>query len=117
MLNFRFYRAVRFCGMTFGYTAISILLNYSTFPYYYSHGYCSEILLTNVRYTVTPPAAVGLANGIAQSIVSLARCIGPILGGFLWSVSTEGNPQGYPLGFIVCTGMCVAAILQSFLIR
>lgn len=32
--------------------------------------------------TVTPPAAVGFANGIAQSIVSLARCFGPILGGY-----------------------------------
>ncbi|KAF5310717.1 hypothetical protein D9619_008153 [Psilocybe cf. subviscida] len=51
--------AVRYCGTTFGYTAISILLNY-----------------------MTPPAAVGYANGIAQSIVSLARCVGPVIGGY-----------------------------------
>ncbi|KAJ8487527.1 hypothetical protein ONZ45_g14294 [Pleurotus djamor] len=37
--------AVRFCAITFAYTAISILLNY-----------------------MTPPHAVGFANGIAQSI-------------------------------------------------
>ncbi|KAG6828178.1 hypothetical protein H0H92_008909 [Tricholoma furcatifolium] len=32
--------------------------------------------------SVTPPNAVGYANGIAQSIVSLARCIGPVIGGY-----------------------------------
>ena len=32
---------------------------------------------------MTPPAAVGFANGAAQSIVSLARCLGPILGGYV----------------------------------
>ncbi|KAJ3825505.1 hypothetical protein F5880DRAFT_1552169 [Lentinula raphanica] len=86
--------ALRFCGGTFGYTAISILLNY-----------------------MTPPNAVGFANGIAQSIVSLARCIGPVMGGWLWSVSIEGNPNGYPLGFIVCAGVCGFAVLHSLLIR
>jgi hypothetical protein len=33
--------------------------------------------------SVTPPNAVGFANGIAQSIVSLARCFGPVLGGYV----------------------------------
>ncbi|RXW15886.1 hypothetical protein EST38_g9972 [Candolleomyces aberdarensis] len=32
---------------------------------------------------VTPPSAVGYANGIAQSIVSLARCVGPVIGGYV----------------------------------
>lgn len=32
---------------------------------------------------MTPPNAVGYANGIAQSIVSLARCGGPTLGGYV----------------------------------
>ena len=32
---------------------------------------------------MTPPNAVGFANGIAQSIVSLARCFGPVLGGYV----------------------------------
>lgn len=32
---------------------------------------------------VTPPSAVGYANGIAQSIVSLARCLGPVIGGYV----------------------------------
>ncbi|ESK91962.1 hypothetical protein Moror_10388 [Moniliophthora roreri MCA 2997] len=86
--------AVRYCASTFGYTAISILLNY-----------------------MTPPHAVGFANGIAQSIVSLARCFGPVLGGWIWSVSIEGNPNGYSLGFVVCAGFCGLCILHSFTIR
>ncbi|KAJ7108561.1 hypothetical protein C8R44DRAFT_884628 [Mycena epipterygia] len=86
--------ALRYCGTTFGYTSVSILLNY-----------------------MTPPNAIGLANGIAQSIVSLARCFGPVIGGYLWSVSVQDNPAGYPLGFIACAGVCAFSVLQSFMIR
>jgi hypothetical protein len=38
-----------------------------------------------MQILVTPPNAVGIANGIAQSIVSLARCFGPVLGGYVRS--------------------------------
>ncbi|KAF8186962.1 major facilitator superfamily domain-containing protein [Mycena galopus ATCC 62051] len=86
--------ALRYCGSTFAYTSVSILLNY-----------------------MTPPNAVGLANGIAQSIVSLARCFGPVIGGYLWSVSVQDNPGGYPLGFIICAGVCAFSVLHSFMIR
>ncbi|KAF8155795.1 hypothetical protein B0H34DRAFT_509817 [Crassisporium funariophilum] len=86
--------AVRYCGITFGYTSISILLNY-----------------------MTPPNAVGYANGIAQSIVSLARCIGPVIGGYLWAISVQDNPSGYYFGFVICAGVCALTVLQSFLIR
>ncbi|KAF8636948.1 hypothetical protein AX17_003199 [Amanita inopinata Kibby_2008] len=86
--------AMRYCGSTFGYTAISILLNY-----------------------MTPPTAVGYANGIAQSIVSLARCLGPVMGGYLWSVSVRDDPSGYPLGFVICAGVCAFCVAQSFMIR
>ncbi|KAH7912166.1 hypothetical protein BJ138DRAFT_1061588 [Hygrophoropsis aurantiaca] len=86
--------AVRYCGNTFAYTSVSILLNY-----------------------MTPPHAVGFANGIAQSIVSLARCFGPVLGGYLWAVSTQDNPSGYSLGFLACAGACALAVAHSFFIR
>ncbi|EIN08381.1 major facilitator MFS-1 [Punctularia strigosozonata HHB-11173 SS5] len=86
--------SIRFCGSTFAYTAVSILLNY-----------------------MSPPPVVGFANGIAQSIVSLARFLGPIFGGYLWSVSVDGDPNGYSLGFIVVSGVCAAAIAHSFFIR
>ncbi|KAF9557623.1 major facilitator superfamily MFS-1 [Agrocybe pediades] len=86
--------AIRYCGTTFGYTAISILLNY-----------------------MTPPNAVGYANGIAQSIVSLARCVGPVIGGYLWSTSVKDGPSGYYFGFVVCSVVCAFTVVQSFLIR
>jgi len=86
--------ALRYCAITFAYTAISILLNY-----------------------MTPPSAVGYANGIAQSIVSLARCVGPVIGGYLWSISVKDNPSGYYFGFVVCAGVCALTVAQSFLIR
>jgi MFS family permease len=86
--------AVRYCGITFGYTAIAILLNY-----------------------MTPPSAVGYANGIAQSMASLARCVGPVVGGYLWAISIRDNPSGYYFGFVVCAGVCALSLFQSFLIR
>jgi hypothetical protein len=86
--------AVRYCGNTFGYTAISILLNY-----------------------MTPPHAVGFANGVAQSIVSLARCFGPVLGGYLWAAGIKDDPSGYPLGFVACSVVCALAVAHSFFIR
>ncbi|KAH9855398.1 major facilitator superfamily MFS-1 [Lenzites betulinus] len=89
-----FSTAVRFCGSTFSYTAINVLLNY-----------------------MSPPHLVGFANGIAQSIVSLARFAGPILGGTLWSKSVQDGPAGYPLGFFVCAAACALAVCHSFFIR
>jgi hypothetical protein len=35
----------------------------------------------------------------------------------VWSLSIEGNPNGYPLGFFVCAGFCGIALLHSFFIR
>ena len=87
---------------------------------------------------VTPPSAVGYANGIAQSMASLARCIGPVIGGYvswsglffyflffteatctcqMWAISITDNPSGYYLGFVVCAVVCALSFLQSFLIR
>ena len=86
---------------------------------------------------MTPPNAVGYANGIAQSMASLARCIGPVVGGYvslsviffsicftevncifqLWAVSITDNPSGYYLGFVICAVVCALSFLQSFLIH
>lgn len=45
---------------------------------FYIHKLIGKFLLI-----VTPPSAVGYANGIAQSMASLARCIGPVVGGYV----------------------------------
>ncbi|KAI0031860.1 hypothetical protein K488DRAFT_78824 [Vararia minispora EC-137] len=86
--------AVRYCGGTFGYTSVSILLNY-----------------------MSPPPLVGLANGIGQSVVSLARCFGPILGGYIWSISVENNPNGFYIPFCICAAICAGGFVHSALIR
>jgi len=86
--------AIRYCGTTFTYTSVAILLNY-----------------------MAPIHIIGMANGLAQSIVSLARFFGPIVGGYLWATSIEGDPSGYSFGFFVCSAVCAVAILQSFMIR
>ncbi|KAG9124108.1 hypothetical protein FRC07_012814 [Ceratobasidium sp. 392] len=86
--------AVRYCGTTFSYTSVAVLLNY-----------------------MSPPHVVSLSNGMAQSIASLARFIGPVFGGYLWSVSVQDNPNGYGFGFYVCSVVCGLSILHSFTIR
>jgi len=86
--------AVRYCGATFTFTSVSILLNY-----------------------MSPPQIVGLSNGVAQSIVSLARGFGPLLGGYVWSATVEGNPSGYYLGFVMAGSACALAVVHSFFIR
>ncbi|KAJ3535728.1 hypothetical protein NM688_g6935 [Phlebia brevispora] len=86
--------AIRFCAITFSYTAVAVLLNY-----------------------MSPPHIVGYANGIAQSIVSLARFCGPVLGGLMWSMSVQDNPAGYPFGFLICSAVCGLAVSHSLFIR
>jgi len=86
--------AVRYCGATFTFTAVSVLLNY-----------------------MSPPPFVGLANGVAQSIVSLARGFGPLLGGYLWSATVQGSTSGYYLGFVMVAAACGLSFIHSLLIR
>ncbi|KAG9003664.1 hypothetical protein FRB94_002987 [Tulasnella sp. JGI-2019a] len=86
--------ALRFCGITFVYTAITIILNY-----------------------MSPPHLVSLSNSVGQSTVALMRFIGPIIGGYLWSFSIKDSASGSPFGFYVVSAVCLVAILQSFSIR
>ncbi|KAJ3771857.1 hypothetical protein FB446DRAFT_644542 [Lentinula raphanica] len=82
--------AIRYCGITFAFTSVSVLLNY-----------------------MTPPEKIGYANGLAQTIVSLARCLGPVFGGYIWSASVDGHPSGYPCGFVVCTILSAIALITT----
>ncbi|KAH9050884.1 major facilitator superfamily MFS-1 [Lactarius deliciosus] len=86
--------AIRYCGATFTFTSVSILLNY-----------------------MSPPPVIGMANGVAQSIVSLARGFGPILGGYIWSASVQGNPSNYYVGFLMAGSACALAVCHTFFIR
>ncbi|ELU44988.1 MFS_1 domain-containing protein [Rhizoctonia solani AG-1 IA] len=81
--------------------------------------------------TVCTPQTMGLANGLAQSVVSLARFMGPVSNGqgwsvrwltvcvpcrywVLWSFSTHADPEGYEFGFWFCGAFCALALLHSF---
>lgn len=50
-----------------------------------SSGCCS----VDKRLSVSPPHVVGYANGIAQSMVSFSRFLGPIVGGTVRAVFLE----------------------------
>lgn len=72
---------------------------------------------------MTPPHLIPLANGLAQSAVSLARFIGPISGGsiFAYSIADGPNahawPLNYSLGFNVTFVICFLGLLASFKIK
>ncbi|CDZ97831.1 Permease of the major facilitator superfamily [Phaffia rhodozyma] len=84
--------ACRYAGGTLTYTAIMVCVN-----------------------AMSAPEVVNLANGLAQSSVSAARVIGPIVGGYVWSLSiTEGSPA---MGFQIVSVVCGLALLSSFLLR
>ncbi|KAH8914899.1 hypothetical protein BT69DRAFT_1357270 [Atractiella rhizophila] len=71
------------------YTSISILLNEST-----------------------PPKYIPYANGLAQSFVSLARFAGPMLGGFLWSLSMKSESESTKnLPFLLVASMAIFPIV------
>ena len=95
------------------------------------------MLKTNLFFSVSPPPVVGIANGVAQSIVSLARGFGPLLGGYvrsitatlasytkiltdffqIWSVTVQGGPSGYYIGFMIVGVACALAVCHTFFIR
>ena len=79
-----------------------------------SCAYTAVMIMVNA---MTPPAYIPFANGLAQSAVSLARFIGPLTGGILWSSSIKDGPDGYWLGFAVCACVCGLGLLHSFTIR
>ena len=63
----------------------------------------NRVLWLNVALQIlvnamTHPDYVPLANGLAQSTVSLARFIGPLSGGLIWSRSIAGGPEVRMLG-------------------
>jgi predicted MFS family arabinose efflux permease len=55
---------------------------------------------------VTPPEEQGMVMGVTNSLASLGRIIGPILGGLLYEKSSKGAP------FIFAGGLAVIALLM-----
>lgn len=92
--------AIRYLANTCAYTAVAVLIN-----------------------AMTPPHLVPFANGLAQCAVSLARFLGPVVGGVLWSQSIADGPTAhaypfnYAFGFVVIAVLCLAGLIHSFWLR
>ena len=74
---------------------MAILLNYS--KHILSQFY--TIPVTDPFCVVSPPHILGYANGVAQSIVSFARFLGPVLGGYVSKLFVYANIET-PFNFI-----------------
>jgi len=59
----------------------------------------------------TPPHLVPLANGLAQTTSSLARFVGPILGGMVWASSIQGGPHAHAWPFNFHLGFWVVGLI------
>ena len=62
----------------------------------------------------TPPHLVPLANGLAQTVSSAARCIGPIVGGLVWAKSIQGGPTAHPWPFNYFLGFVFVGLVALF---
>lgn len=61
----------------------------------------------------TPPHLVPLANGLAQTTSSLARFVGPILGGMVWARSILGGPYAHAWPFNFHLGFWVVGLVAA----
>ncbi|GAA6012252.1 hypothetical protein JCM11491_007072 [Sporobolomyces phaffii] len=77
--------------------------------------YTAVMVLINV---LTPPEYVPLANGLAQSCVSFARFLGPLIGGYVFaaSIADKSNPSPQ-YGFWLIAVLCFGGFLASWRIR
>ncbi|WFD43373.1 hypothetical protein MPSI1_002034 [Malassezia psittaci] len=62
----------------------------------------------------TPPHLVPLANGLAQTVSSAARCVGPIFGGLVWGKSIQGGPAAHAWPFNYFLGFVIVGLVALF---
>ncbi|CAD6887054.1 unnamed protein product [Tilletia controversa] len=95
-----FFASLRWLANVTAFTAVTVLMN-----------------------AMTPPHLIPLTNGLAQTVSSFMRCVGPIVGGLVWAKSIEGGPDAngwpfnYHLGFWVVGLVAFAGFLHSLTIR
>ncbi|SCV73276.1 BQ2448_7202 [Microbotryum intermedium] len=92
--------SLRYLANTCSYTAVMVLVN-----------------------AMSPPHLTPLANGLAQSCVSFARFIGPLMGGAIWAASISEGPNAHPwpfnyaFPFICIATICFMGFLHSLRIH
>ncbi|GAA5821517.1 hypothetical protein JCM3770_001058 [Rhodotorula araucariae] len=95
MLGMIVLSAIRYLANACAYTAVMVLIN-----------------------VMTPPELVPLANGLAQSCISLARFIGPLLGGSVFAASIADPQNAHPsAGFHLIATLCFIGFVLSWRIK
>ncbi|BGP39895.1 hypothetical protein JCM10450v2_003869 [Rhodotorula kratochvilovae] len=95
MLGMIVLSAIRYLANACAYTAVMVLIN-----------------------VMTPPELVPLANGLAQSCISLARFIGPLLGGSVFAASISDPQNAHPsAGFHLIATLCFIGFVLSWRIK
>jgi MFS family permease len=94
-------------------TCLTILLGFRRFAIVTTYT-SMNILITQAATEKT----MGLVNGLAQTAVSLVRGIGPIIGGSIWSWSTEHSDGfiSYTMVFFLLLALNLVALIHSFYI-
>ena len=68
---------------------------------------CIFIYLT----AASPPSALGATNGLAQTVVSVTRCLGPISATSLYALSIRHHWLGGNFIYVVMCSLVVAAMI------
>jgi MFS family permease len=77
---------------------------------------------TSMNIMITQAATdktMGLVNGLAQTVISLVRGIGPIIGGSMWSWSVEHSDGflSYYMVYFFLQLLTISGLIQSFFIE
>lgn len=85
----------------FGYTGGQVALWAFTFVHHCLrvglHAFAFTSIMVSINNSVSKKS-LSLVNGIAQSLASLTRAVGPVLCGLIWQYSLK-NGLGYPLNY------------------
>jgi hypothetical protein len=78
------------------FTAVMILINNSVYNQYLGTNTITITITISITISITITVTItitikGQVNGFAQMLASLARCIGPALGGLFWSIACKFN--------------------------
>jgi hypothetical protein len=85
-------------------------------PYPMVHSVFIAVIFLFVRSAAPTPAALGTTNGLAQTMASLMRAIGPVCATCLYAVSREYKLLGGHLVYIVLALVTAVAFSGSFLL-
>ncbi|KAI8893003.1 major facilitator superfamily domain-containing protein [Globomyces pollinis-pini] len=75
--------------------------------------FSEQLMLTSIMLIINDsagPGQLGKVNGIAQCIASLARAVGPAVGGIVWAWSTQ-NSLGFPFNHLFLFWLVISLLV------